>query len=110
MATITLKIRVRRIEGRNKVEDSVIGAAIAEQVEDLGEFEVDDTEGETATYEITNVALLVEQLELEDADAPPAWFCAWDGKPISYRVDGRRRLYCSDACRQAAYRDRNNLA
>ena len=36
--------------------------------------------------------------------------CAWCGKPLATGTRGRRRKYCSQACRQRAYEQRNNLA
>ena len=36
--------------------------------------------------------------------------CAWCGKSIEAGTRGRRRKYCSQACRQRAYEQRNNLA
>ncbi|MCT1442478.1 hypothetical protein I6I10_09815 [Corynebacterium glucuronolyticum] len=36
--------------------------------------------------------------------------CAWCGKPIEAGSCGRRRKYCSQACRQRAYEQRNNLS
>lgn len=110
MANITLIIRVRRIEGRNKVEDSVIAAELASMVEDLGEFEVEDMEGETATYEVTGIRVLVLQPELvpylEVGDSQ----CRWCNTPLTQIGTGRPAEFCSDAHRQADYRHRHNLA
>lgn len=36
--------------------------------------------------------------------------CAWCDTPIEAGTRGRRRKYCSQACRQRAYEQRNNLA
>jgi hypothetical protein len=108
MATVTVTIRLRRTEGRNPVDVEDLAAALVEELETSvldAEFAVTDSVGEDATYEVTAVrATPRDQPAVADAD--PLNSCATCGTPIASEPGGRPRLYCSSACRQAAYRAR----
>jgi hypothetical protein len=106
MAIITVTVRLRRIEGRNPVDDFDLAAVVGEAVEAIGEVEVDDSVGESATYEITRVSLLIEQPDLKPGIVEATVFCLWCSKELVNDRPGRRRLYCGQPCKQAAYRER----
>jgi hypothetical protein len=110
MATVTLKITLRRTEGRNRVDDLDIAAAVAQAVEDLDEISVDDLEGDEASYEVSRVALVIAQPALPEAEPVDSSSCLLCGAPLLNLIGGRRRQYCSDACKQAAFRDRKHAA
>ncbi len=109
MATVTLILRLRRIEGRSPVDPADLADALAEEVETLlGDTEINvvDLAGDDATYEVTATRATIP------GEAPPvnnAWpetECNQCGAPIQSDRHGRPRLYCSDACRQRASRAR----
>lgn len=108
MATITVTVRLRRTEGRNPVDVDELAAALVDEIEAgvLGtEFYVMDSAGDEATYEVTALRPTRTD-EPAVADADPLNSCAVCGTGIVSDPHGRARLYCSDACRQAAYRAR----
>jgi hypothetical protein len=107
MATVTLTISLRRTEGRNPVDIDDLAAALVEEIEgSVLEFAVTDSAGEDATYEVT--ALRPARRDEPVADAEPMNSCAVCGAAIVSDPHGRPRLYCSDACRQAAHRARRS--
>jgi len=108
MATITLTIRLRRTEGRNPVDVDDLADALVEELEGSvldAESAVTDSAGEDATYEVPALRP-ARRDEPAIADAEPMNSCALCGAAIVSDPHGRPRLYCSDACRQAAYRAR----
>jgi hypothetical protein len=112
MATVTVTLRLRRVEGRNRVGDRELAEAVAEAIlENLVDLEVDDVEGESATYDVTRV--LVVNLgsidptgEVSSVMEAGIRYCDDCGAQIDLWATGRNRRYCSDACRQSAYRSR----
>jgi hypothetical protein len=110
MAIITLKITVRRAEGPNKVHTLEIAQNLAQIVEELDAFEVEDVAGEDATYEVTKVTIVMEQLDLIKTEPLDITFCRWCKAVLPSVEVGRPREFCSDAHRQADYRHRHNLA
>ena len=108
MATVTVTIQLRRTEGRNAVAYEYLVDAVVQALEELGPLEVDDVESETATYEVTKVRHVPNAGEQETETTTP---CAHCGETITQLRNpirqGRLKLYCSDACRQAAYRNRS---
>jgi predicted nucleic acid-binding Zn ribbon protein len=107
MATVTLTIRLRRTEGRSPVDIDDLAAALVEEIEgSVVEFAVTDSAGEDATYEVTSLRLARQDEPAVADDAEPMNSCAVCGAAIVSDPHGRPRLYCSDACRQAAHRAR----
>lgn len=107
MAIITLKVTVEPATNKMSVFVDDMAAALASRVEKLGRFHVDDREGYRATCEVTNVELVIKQFEVADAAVIETWFCRNCGSELGARTAGRPRVYCSDSCRQAAYRERH---
>jgi hypothetical protein len=108
MATVTVTVRLRRTDGRSPVDVLDLVAALVEELEGSvldAEFAVTDSAGEEATYEVTAVRATPPG-QPATADAEPLNSCTVCGAPIASDRLGRPRLYCSDACRQAAYRAR----
>jgi predicted nucleic acid-binding Zn ribbon protein len=106
MATVTVIIRLCRTEGRNPVHIDDLAAALVEEIEgSVLEFAVTDSADEEATYEVTALRP-ARRDEPAIADAEPMNSCAVCGTAIVSDPHGRPRLYCSDACRQAAHRAR----
>jgi predicted nucleic acid-binding Zn ribbon protein len=112
MATVTVIIRLRRriegSEGRNPVDIEDLTAALIEELESSvldTEFAVTDSAGDDTTYEVTALRP-ARRDEPAIADAEPMNSCAVCGTAIVSDPHGRPRLYCSDACRQAAHRAR----
>lgn len=110
MAIITLKVTVRRAEGRNKVDPLDIAQNLAQLVEGLDAFEVVDEEGDDATYEVTRVTLVIDQAELTLVSPADVINCGWCDVAVAQTPGARPKLYCRDAHRQADYRHRHNLA
>jgi hypothetical protein len=108
MAIVTLKITVRRAEGRNKVDALDIAQTLAELVEGVDAFEVVDEEGEDATYEVSRVTLVIDPLELESVSPADVVNCQWCDVPVPRLPGFRRKVFCTDAHRQAAYRFRRS--
>jgi hypothetical protein len=109
MATVTVTIRLRRTEGRSPVDVEDLAAALVEELETSvldAEFAVTDSAGEEATYEVTAIRTARGEEPPAVADAEPMNSCAVCGAAIVSDPHGRPRLYCSDACRQAAHRAR----
>jgi hypothetical protein len=106
IAIVTVTIRCRRTEGRNPVDDFDLARELGELVEGLGQVYVEDSEGDTATYEITRVSLITEQKELDDQLTYLRHECARCNVALPIDAHGRRRKFCSDACKQADYRAR----
>jgi hypothetical protein len=108
MATVTVTIQLRRTEGRHPVDYDDLTDAVVQALADLDPVDVDDVEGEPATYEITKVRHIPNTGEQETETTTP---CARCGETITHMrspiKQGRIKLYCSDACRQAAYRNRS---
>jgi hypothetical protein len=111
MATVTVIVTLRRIEGRTPVDLDALAEAVADELADLVDsttIEAPDLDGEDLSYEISgvrlartadvDVALLTEGTEESE--------CEWCHSPIFNEAHGRARRYCSDAHRQAAYRAR----
>ncbi len=108
MATITVTVRLRRTEGRSPVEVEDLAAALIEELEGSvldAEFSVDDTAGDVAVYEVTNVSARRTADPAPDS-AEPDHQCPQCGAPVHSADGGRPRIYDTPACRQAAYRAR----
>jgi hypothetical protein len=110
MATIRLQVTVKRLEGRRTVDDSEVAAQLANAVEKIGRFMVGDRDDCRWLYEVNRCTIVTEQTELIESAPVEAWYCAQCGRLLAPRIAGRRRIYCDDACRQAAYRDRHTPA
>jgi len=102
MATVTVTVSLRRIEGRQPVKPNDLAQAVAGLLTDLegSEVEVIDTRHEDAVYEVT--AVHVHQVDEPESPRP----CRHCGEPVPQTAGKRARDYCSNACRQAAYRER----
>jgi hypothetical protein len=108
MAIVTLRIQLRRIDGRRPVDPSDLAAEVAQAVEhDLGEIYVEDVDGNEATYEVTRTDIVVHQLALGQPDETTPTSersCEWCDTPMPVVSGGRPRRFHDDACRQAAHR------
>lgn len=110
MAIITLKVSAKVTKAKKPVFTDDIAVGLAQRVEHLGSFYVEDSEGYRATVAIANVELVYGQGDLlapEDLTQLP---CLWCGVPVEQLGLGRAKLYCCDSHRQAAYRGRHSLA
>jgi hypothetical protein len=108
MATITVTIRLRRTEGRNPVDIEDLADALLEELEGSvldAEFSVDDSAGDVAVYEVTNISARRREGPWPDS-ADPDHPCPTCGAPVHSADGGRPRIYDTPACRQAAYRAR----
>jgi hypothetical protein len=109
MATVTVTITLRRTEGRTPVDVDDLAAAVASDLSDLvtgSEISASDVAGADLVYEITRVHLprpADVDVALATVDESECQQC---GAAIANHYQGRPRLYCSDACRQTAYRAR----
>jgi hypothetical protein len=104
MAIVTVKIHLRRSDGRNRVELSDLVAALTDALLDLDELEVVDVAGEDASYEVTRVDLHTAPTAAEPPPAEVA--CEECGQVVVDDPHGRPRRFCSGACRIRAHRTR----
>jgi ferredoxin len=111
MATVTVTVTLRRTEGRTPVDVDDLADAVASDLLDLvtgSEISASSVDGEDLVYEITRVHLPRRadiDVALATVDESECRHC---GAAVANHYQGRRRQYCSDACRQAAYRIRSD--
>ncbi len=105
MAIVTVTVTLRRTEGRTPVNIEDLDGAVGDALRDLlvGEEVMVESAGEDLIYEITKVQVPIT-IEAETVQAESQ--CQRCGKTIANDRNGRQRRYCSDACRQSAYRTR----
>jgi hypothetical protein len=112
MATVTVIVTLRKIEGRGRVDIEGLADAVADELAGtVMETLIDATslDGDDLVYAISgvrlartvdvDVALVTEEVEQST--------CEWCAGPVTNDRHGRARRYCSDAHRQAAYRGRH---
>ena len=114
MATVTIIVTLRRTEGRLPVDLTQLAEGVASEIADQMEgteilADARDT-GDELTYEITGarMARTIDPDALVTDDQEQT--CARCGGPMLNMRHGQPRRYCSDICRQAAYRGRQAWA
>jgi len=108
MATVTVTISLRR-EGRGaSVDVEELAEAVVDAVAGgLDTIDLWDSAGEEVTYEVTRVRRLADQQQpATENDSDTTTPCEQCQTPVTQTPGARMRLYCSDACRQAAWRAR----